>query len=88
MAWSLADAGQVCLTDHEHTMLFVELGSGEHHLAIERILKAVVSRGMALPAPVLKMLTRWLDVCGGSPEEPRLRRMLVEVQAHQRWRSA
>ena len=83
MAWSLADAANVCLADRERTMMFVELGCGEHHLAIERILKAVTSSGMALPETVLEMLTRWLDGYVGSPEEPRLRTMLAEVQTHQ-----
>ena len=50
MAWMLADAADVCLTGHERTMTFVELGSSENHLAIERILNAVMSSQMTLPA--------------------------------------
>jgi hypothetical protein len=83
MAWSLADAANVCLTAQERTMIFVELGAGEHHLAIERVLEAVTSSGWALPEAVLDLLTHWLDGYAGSPEEPRLRTMLAEVASHQ-----
>jgi hypothetical protein len=61
MAWLLADAADTCLMGHERTMTFVELGCGEHHLAIERILNAVVSTRVALPLAIFDRLTRWLD---------------------------
>jgi hypothetical protein len=83
MAWMLADAADVCLTGHERTMTFVELGCGENHLAIERILNAVTSSRMMLPAAIFDTLARWLDGYVGSPEEPRLRTILAEVQAQQ-----
>ncbi len=73
----------VCLTGHERTMTFVELGSGENHLAIERILNAVMSSRMTLPVAIFDRLTRWLDGYAGSPEEPQLRTMLAEVRAQQ-----
>ena len=73
----------VCLTGHERTMTFVELGCGEYHLAIERILNAVMSHRMMLPAAIFDRLTRWLDGYAGSPEEPQLRTMLAEVRAPQ-----
>jgi hypothetical protein len=83
MAWMLADAADVCLRGHERTMTFVELGCGEHHLAIERILNAVTSNRMMLPAAIFDRLARWLDGYAGSPEEPQLRTMLADVQAQQ-----
>src|SRR5215470_233616 len=61
MAWLLAIAADVCLTGHERTMTFVELGCGEHHLAIERVLSAVMSSRMTLPVAIFDRLTRWLD---------------------------
>ena len=73
----------VCLTGYERTMTFVELGSGENHLAIERILNAVMSSRMTLPVTIFDRLTRWLDGYAGSPEEPQLRTMLAEVRAQQ-----
>ncbi len=82
MAWSLADAASVCLTGWERTMVFVELGCGEHHLAIERIFESVISNRMALPETVLGMLSRWLDGYAGSPEEPRRRAMIAEVRSY------
>jgi hypothetical protein len=80
MAWMLADAADACLTGHERTMAFVELGCGESHLAIERILNAVISSRMMLPAAIFDRLTRWLDGYAGSPEELRLRTMLAEIR--------
>jgi hypothetical protein len=83
MAWMLADAADTCLMGHERTMTFVELGSREHHLAIERILNAVVSTRMALPLAIFDRLTRWLDGYVGSPEEPHLRSLAADVRAQQ-----
>jgi len=83
MAWLLAIAADVCLTGHERTMTFVELGCGENHLAIKRILSAVTSRRMTLPVAIFDRLTRWLDGYVGSPEEPPLRTMLSEIRAQQ-----
>jgi hypothetical protein len=81
MAWLLAIAADVCLTGHERTMTFVELGCGENHLAIERILNAVMSSRMTLPVAIFDRLTRWLDGYADSPEEPRLRTMLAEIRS-------
>jgi hypothetical protein len=83
MAWLLAIAADVCLTGHERMMTFVELGCGEHSLAIERILNAVTSSRMALPVVIIDRLDRWLDGYVGSSEEPRLRTMLAEIRAQQ-----
>lgn len=83
MAWLLAIAADLCLTGHERMMTFVELGSGEHYLAIERILNVVMSSPMALPVAIIDRLTRWLDGYVGSSEEPRLRTMLAQIQAQQ-----
>jgi hypothetical protein len=83
MAWLLAIAADVCLTGHERTVAFAEIGCGENHLAIERILNAVLSRRMALPVAIFDRLTRWLDGYAGSLEEPRLRTLLDEIRAQQ-----
>jgi hypothetical protein len=83
VSWMLADAANVCLRGHERTMTFVELGCGEDHLAIERILNAVKSNRMMLPVAIFDRLTRWLDGYVGSPEEPRLRRLVAEVRAQE-----
>jgi hypothetical protein len=83
MAWLLAIAADMCLTGHERTMAFVELGCGEHHLAIERILNVVMSSRMVLPVAIFDRLTRWLDGYAGSHEEPRLRTLLDEIRVRQ-----
>jgi hypothetical protein len=83
MAWLLTMAADAWLTGHQRTMTFVELGCGENHLAIERVLNAVMSRRMTLSMAIMDRLTRWLDGYLGSPEEPRLRAMVGEIQARQ-----
>lgn len=83
MAWLLADTAAHCLTGHDRTMTFVELGCQEYHLVINRILDAVPSCRMALPENVLDALSRWLAGYVGSPEEPRLRTQLAEIRARQ-----
>ncbi|AGB23872.1 hypothetical protein Mycsm_03584 [Mycobacterium sp. JS623] len=83
MAWLLADVADTCLIGHERTMTFVELGCGEHHLAIDRILNAVVSTRAALPLAIFDRLIHWLDGYVGSPEEPHLRTMIADVRAQQ-----
>jgi hypothetical protein len=83
VAWMLADAADVGLTGYERIMTFVELGSGENHLAIERIRNVLLSRRMTLPVTAFDRLSRWLDGYAGSSEEPRLRAMLAEIWAQQ-----
>ncbi len=83
MAWILADAAEVRLTGHERIMTFVELGCEENHLAIERILNAVMSSRMMLPVAIFDRLNRWLDGYVGSPEESQLRTMLAETRTQQ-----
>jgi hypothetical protein len=83
MAWLLVDAVPSCLTGYERTNVFVELGCGESYLAITRILAAILSNQMTLPATILSRLTGWLKGYAGSPEEPRLRIMLAVIRLQQ-----
>jgi hypothetical protein len=83
MAWSLVDAVGSCLTGYERTITFVELGCGEIHLAIRRILSVLLSARMVLPAEILAKLTAWLNSYVGSPEEPELRLMLGIIRLQQ-----
>lgn len=83
MAWLLADATD-CLASADRARLFVELGCGENYLAIERILKALVSEQVALPYAVLAKLTHWLNGHAGSPEEPCLRELVSEILRQRR----
>ncbi|KDO94278.1 hypothetical protein MAV100_27365, partial [Mycobacterium avium subsp. hominissuis 100] len=73
------DAPDPCLTGDERTMVYVELGCGENHLAIERILAVVVENRLPLPAALLNMLNTWLDQYAGSPEEQRLRTLIDKI---------
>jgi len=79
VAWQLADAASPCLTGDERTMIFVQLGCGENHLAVERILAVVIREGFPLTAPLMTMLIAWLDQYVGTPEERRLRALVARV---------
>jgi hypothetical protein len=79
VAWQLADAASLCLTGYERTIIFVELGCGENHLAAERILAVVVGEGFPLPAALLKTLTTWLDRHVGRERACRLKALLDRV---------
>jgi hypothetical protein len=79
VAWQLADAASLCLTGYERTIIFVELGCGEYHLAAERILAVVVGEGFPLPAALLTTLTTWLDRHVGMEWECRLNALLDRV---------
>jgi hypothetical protein len=81
MAWLLVVAADGCLTGHQRTVAFIELGCGEYHLAIDRILNSAVSSWMTLSVAILNELTRWLDGYVGSLEEPRLRATLAVIRA-------
>jgi hypothetical protein len=83
MAWFLAVAADVCLTGYQRSMTFVELGCGEYHLAIERILNVVMAARMTLSVATCDRLTGWLDGYAGSLEEPRLRTMLARIRTRQ-----
>jgi hypothetical protein len=61
-------------------MVFVELGCGDNHLAIERILAMVVYKRFPLPAALLATLTCWLDPYFGSGEERRIRALAARVR--------
>jgi hypothetical protein len=79
VAWRLIDAAAPCLSADQRTTVFVELGCGENHRAIERALAAVVEASFPLPAAMLATLATWLDLYTGSPEEPRLQTLLTTI---------
>jgi hypothetical protein len=83
IAWWLAEAADEVLMGHQRTMTFVELGCGEHFLAIIRIINAVASSRMTLPVAIFDRLDSWLNGYAGSPEEPRLRSMIAEIRQRQ-----
>lgn len=78
-AWELAAAARPCLTDDQRMMVFIEIGSGEGYLAIQRILNAVVRAEFALPGTMVSRLNRWLDAYSGNPDEHRLRDLIVSI---------
>ncbi|WP_133119091.1 tryptophanase [Mycolicibacterium agri] len=80
MAWLLVVAADECLRGHERTMTFVELGSGEALLAVERILTAIASRRMRLPTVMFDWLALWLYGHAGSPQQPHLWSLVARVR--------
>jgi hypothetical protein len=82
VVWQLADASSPCLTGDERTMIFVELGCGENHLAAERILAVVERECFPPPAALLATLTTWLDRYVGTPEERTLRALIARLRPH------
>ena len=82
VAWQLADAASLCLTGDERTVIFVQLGCGENHLAAERILAVAVREGFPLHAGLLTTLTTWLDLYVGTREERRLRALITRIRPH------
>ena len=82
VVWQLADAASPCLTGDERTIIFVQLGCGENHLAAERILAAVVREGFPLPAALLTTLSTWLDLYVGTREERTLRALIARLRPH------
>lgn len=81
VGWLLVEAAGPCLTCDQRTIVFVELGCGENHRAIERILTAVAETDFPLPLATRAVLQRWLDLYLGSPEERRLQSLLAEIQS-------
>lgn len=81
MAWLLVDAADPALIGNERTLVFLELGCGENHLAIQRILAVMVDNRLPLPAALLTMLNTWLDHYVGSPEEPGLRALIANIRS-------
>jgi hypothetical protein len=79
VAWQLIDATAPYLSADQRTIVFVELGCGEHHRATERILAAVIEVSFPLSAALLATLTTWLDLYTRSPEEHRLRTLLAAI---------
>lgn len=79
VAWLLADIAEPDLSGAERTRVFIDLGAGDNHLAVQRILTIVGDQRAALPAALLDTLHSWLDFYLGSPEEPRLRALLAAI---------
>src|SRR5262245_58500442 len=72
LAWLLADATRPCLNRHERQMAYIDLGSGDELLAIERILHAVIAAGYELPPALITLVEGWIERYRGSGFEPTL----------------
>lgn len=78
-AWWLVDVAAPCLSAADRRTVFVELGCGDHHGAVEQVLAVVADADYRLPVAVLAMLAAWLDLYAGSPEELRMRSLLAAI---------
>lgn len=72
LAWLLADATRPCLNRHERQMAYIDLGSGDELLAIERILHAVIAARYELPPALITLVEGWIERYRGSGFEPTL----------------
>jgi hypothetical protein len=72
LAWLLADATRPYLNRHECQMAYIDLGSGDELLAIERILHAVIAAGYELPPSLITLVEGWIERYRGSGFEPTL----------------
>ena len=79
VAWLLAEVAAPHLTGEDRSMAFVELGCGEAHLAIERMLTRITECHLALPAKLQTTLATWLDCYADSPDEETLRTLIAQT---------
>jgi hypothetical protein len=81
LAWALARAESPGLKRADRNLIYAEIGSGETYSAIVRLLINAVRRGLPLPTDVVSDARRWVSGYLGTPDEPRLRRLLEDVQS-------
>ncbi|CAN3131744.1 hypothetical protein ACNUDN_27910 [Mycobacterium sp. smrl_JER01] len=77
LAWDLADALNHHLTGEERTWVYVNLGSGHHRAAINRLLHIALRGEAALSPPTLDRLHGW---CRNSHSEDEYAPMLSRLR--------
>ncbi|AGB22159.1 hypothetical protein Mycsm_01768 [Mycobacterium sp. JS623] len=76
LAWDLIDAVSAGSDSAKRVRIIAKIGAGEPHSAIEDLLYAAVLARVSLRANVALRLQSWVDCYAGSPDEPRLRRLV------------
>jgi hypothetical protein len=80
IAWLLLEAVAPALRGEQPTAVFVELGCGECHLAIERLLELVAAQRLTLPARLQSTLMTWLNSYADNSLQSRQRQIVAEIE--------
>ncbi len=79
LAWALAEATKPHLNTVERSHVYVAIGVGETFAAIKYLIALAAGKRIALPAELVQLCQRWLDVHLGHEDERYLRRHIEQV---------
>lgn len=79
LAWQLAELVAGRLSAVKRSAIFAQLGAGESHRVIVKLLDTSVQARVSVPREVLATLHEWLQSYRGSGDEPRLRAPLDRI---------
>jgi hypothetical protein len=80
LAWALAKAEAPRLRRADRNRIYAEIGAGETYSAIVRLLTTAARGSLPLPLELIGEIRRWLFGYIGTPDEPRLRRLVDDLQ--------
>lgn len=76
LAWAVADVAAPVSRRSRRTALYARIGAGDQIGAIGDALLLMAEAGFSPPYELLLSMHGWLDGYVGTPDEPRLRRLL------------
>jgi hypothetical protein len=80
LAWELAAAARTQLSRSEADRIYIAIGIGDAFDAIDALITAITRDRIRLGDDLVAAVLTWLDRYVGQPFEPRLRRLISEVQ--------
>jgi hypothetical protein len=80
LAWELVAAARPHLSRSEADRIYVAIGVGDAFDAIDALITAIARDRIRLGDDLVATVAAWLDRYVGQPTEPRLRRLIAEVQ--------
>ena len=80
LAWELAAAARPHLSRCEADRIYIAIGIGDAFDAIDALITAITRDRIRLGDDLVAAVLTWLDRYVGQPFEPRLRRLISEVQ--------
>ena len=80
LAWELAAAAHPHLSRYEADRIYIAIGIGEAFDAIDALITAITRDRIRLGDDRVAAVLTWLDRYVGQPFEPRLRRLISEMQ--------
>jgi hypothetical protein len=80
LAWELAAAAHPHLSRCEADRIYIAIGIGDAFDAIDALITAITRDRIRLGDDLVAAVLTWLDRYVGQPFEPRLRRLISEVQ--------